>query len=105
MGGADAVAHRWRGVFRGRHSKRAYRSEDAMKLDAAARNALPNSAFALPGRHYPIEDPGHAKIAVTDAERVGSPEQIGIIKRKVKEKYGMGESHKDALVKKLQGGA
>jgi hypothetical protein len=37
--------------------------------------------------------------------RYGSPEEQGIVKRKVKEKYGMGESHKDALVKKLQGGA
>jgi hypothetical protein len=74
------------------------------KLDAAARNALPNSAFALPGRRYPIEDKGHAFAAERDVAMAGSPEEQSIIKRKVKEKYGMGESHKDALVKKLQGG-
>ena len=30
------------------------------KLTSKARNRLPDSAFAGPGRSYPVEDPGHA---------------------------------------------
>ena len=34
------------------------------RLTAAARRALPDSAFAGPGRTFPVEDAGHAKAAL-----------------------------------------
>ncbi len=34
------------------------------KLTTKARNALPTSAFAGPGRTYPVEDKAHAKAAI-----------------------------------------
>lgn len=34
------------------------------KLTAKARNALPSSTFAGPGRSFPIPDKGHAKAAL-----------------------------------------
>lgn len=34
------------------------------KLSAAARRALPSSAFAGPGRSFPVEDKGHARAAL-----------------------------------------
>ncbi|GBQ22072.1 hypothetical protein AA0472_0650 [Acetobacter estunensis NRIC 0472] len=37
------------------------------KLTAAERNALPDSAFALPGRRYPIPDATHARDALARA--------------------------------------
>jgi hypothetical protein len=33
------------------------------KLTTKARNALPDSAFAGPGRTYPVEDKKHAAVA------------------------------------------
>ena len=44
------------------------------KLDAAQRNALPASAFAGPGRSFPVEDASHARNAlarVSEAENAG----------------------------------
>lgn len=37
------------------------------RLTAAERNALPDSAFALPGRRYPIPDATHARDALARA--------------------------------------
>lgn len=34
------------------------------RLKAAQRRALPASAFAGPGRSFPVNDPGHAKAAL-----------------------------------------
>ena len=50
------------------------------QLTAHERNRLPEDAFALPGRAYPIHDENHARAALTDVSRVGSPEE----KRKVR---------------------
>jgi hypothetical protein len=43
------------------------------KLTAAARNKIPGGEFALPGRRYPIEDPGHAKAARARVDEFGTP--------------------------------
>ncbi|NHN84867.1 hypothetical protein GOB93_09465 [Acetobacter musti] len=37
------------------------------KLSTEERNALPDSAFALPGRRYPIPDKTHARDALARA--------------------------------------
>lgn len=72
-------------------------------LDAAARKALPGDAFALPGRRYPIEDESHARAALSMAH-YASPGERGQIRAAVAARYpDIGV--KDALVKKLGGGA
>lgn len=40
------------------------------KLTAAQRNALPDEAFALPGRRYPIPDATHARDALARASEM-----------------------------------
>lgn len=56
-------------------------------LTAAARDALPDSDFALPGRKYPIHDPAHARDALARAAQNASPEELATIRRKVKARY------------------
>ena len=64
------------------------------KLNAAARRAIPSSDFALPGRHYPIEDSGHAKAALARGEANATPAEEATIRRKVHAKYpGMELAH------------
>lgn len=43
------------------------------KLTTKARKALPDSAFAGPGRSYPIEDRAHAANAKARASQFASP--------------------------------
>ena len=43
------------------------------KLSTAARKALPASAFAGPGRSYPVEDASHARNAKARAAQFASP--------------------------------
>ena len=57
------------------------------KLSAKARNALPDSAFAGPGRSYPIQDPSHARNALSRAAQNASPELKAEIKAKVRRRY------------------
>ena len=40
------------------------------KLTAAQRNTLPDEAFALPGRRYPIPDATHARDALARASEM-----------------------------------
>ena len=40
------------------------------RLTAAERDALPDSAFALPGRRYPIPDDTHARDALARASEM-----------------------------------
>lgn len=47
-----------------------------MKLTSSARNSLPESAFALPGRRYPIHDENHARDALARAS--GKPEEAQV---------------------------
>lgn len=56
------------------------------KLTAAARNALPDSAFAGPGRSFPVNDPAHARNALARASQF-HPELKAKIKAKVKKKF------------------
>ena len=65
------------------------------KLDAAERRALPASAFAVKGGHYPIEDRGHAKAALARVSEFGSPEEKSEVRAKVRARYpGMGKPGK-----------
>jgi Putative phage serine protease XkdF len=54
------------------------------KLTAKTRNALPDSAFALSGRRYPIHDRAHAIDALARAS--GKPEEAQV-RRAVKRRY------------------
>ena len=58
-----------------------------MKLTAAQRNRLPDSAFALSGRRYPIENKAHAKSALAYSSRFATPGQKAEIRRKVHERF------------------
>lgn len=57
-----------------------------MKLDAKARRTLPSTAFALPGRRFPIHDLKHAKAALMMRGHV-SPAEQAEIQRKVYARY------------------
>jgi len=57
------------------------------KLTTSARKSLSSSAFALPGRRYPIEDASHARNALARAAQNASPAEQATIKRKVKRRY------------------
>ena len=58
------------------------------KLKAAQRNNLPSSDFALPSlRKYPVNDPGHARAALSRAAHNATPEQEAKIKAKVRRKF------------------
>ncbi len=43
------------------------------KLTTQQRNHLPDSAFALPGRRYPVHDRGHAQAALARVAEFGTP--------------------------------
>jgi hypothetical protein len=57
------------------------------KLTAKTRNALPASSFAGPHRSYPINDPSHARNALSRAAQNASPELEAKIKAKVRNRY------------------
>lgn len=56
-------------------------------LTADQRNKLPNSAFALPGRQYPIDTPERARAALSRVEQFGSDEEKRKVRAAVKKKY------------------
>lgn len=61
----------------------------AAVMSTETRNNLPDSAFALPGRRYPINDAAHARNAL--ARSAGKPEEAAV-RRAVCRKYpDMGE--------------
>jgi hypothetical protein len=68
------------------------------KLTAAARKKLPASAFAGPGRSYPVEDKAHARNAKSRAAQFASP----ALKAKVDAKADrvLGKAKTKALAKK-----
>ena len=47
------------------------------KLTAAARKALPDSAFAGPNRTFPVPDKSHARAAKSGASRAKNVGNIG----------------------------
>lgn len=57
------------------------------RLTSKARNALPDSAFAGPGRSYPVEDASHARNALARAAQHAGPELKAKIREKVKRKF------------------
>jgi hypothetical protein len=68
------------------------------KLKASARKALPKRDFAGPGRSFPIEDPTHAREAISGAtrsERAGniSSSEESTIKAKARAKLKGGGEH------------
>lgn len=61
------------------------------KLTAAQRKRLPASAFALPGRAYPVQNKSHARNALAPVAQHGTPAEQAAVRRKVHAKYpGMG---------------
>lgn len=56
------------------------------KLTAKARNSLPGSDFAGPGRSFPVNDPSHARNALARASQF-HPELKAKIKAKVAKKF------------------
>lgn len=65
-----------------------------MRLTAAARKALPASAFAGPGRSYPMQDASHARAAKAYASRYASPAVRARIDAKVDSRYGYGRKRR-----------
>lgn len=62
------------------------------KLTTDKRNALPSSTFAVPGRKYPINDPNHARNALSRVSQFGSDLEKQLVRRKVHSKYpGIGK--------------
>ena len=58
------------------------------KLSTAARNALPDSAFAGPNRSYPVNDAAHAKNAKSRVSQFGSPSLKKRVDAKANRKLG-----------------
>jgi len=56
------------------------------KLSAKERNSLPDSAFAGPGRSFPVEDKSHARNALARASQF-HPELKAKIRAKVAKKF------------------
>lgn len=56
------------------------------KLTTTQRDNMSGKEFALPGGRYPINDPNHARAALSMAH-YASPLEQQLIKRKVHEKY------------------
>lgn len=70
-----------------------------MKLTAAARKKIPSKDFALPGGRFPVNDPNHARAALSMAHNA-SPAEQEEIKSKVHNRYpGIGAMGKKALSK------
>jgi len=57
------------------------------KLNTAARKALPTKDFAGPDRSYPINDPNHARNALSRVSQNGSPAEKAEVRAKVHAKY------------------
>lgn len=56
-------------------------------LTAKARHAMPKSSFALPGERYPINDPNHARNALSRVSQNGSPGEKSKVRAAVHRKY------------------
>jgi hypothetical protein len=69
---------------------------------------LPGSAFAVPGRRYPIENASHARNALSRVSQYGSPEERARVRAAVSRKFpaiGKKPSLSDRLTQMRQGGA
>ena len=59
----------------------------AAVLSTKGRDALPDSAFALPGRRYPIHDRAHAANALARVAQSGTPTEQRTVRAKVCRRY------------------
>lgn len=57
------------------------------KLTTSRRNSLGDSAFALPGRRYPIHDKSHARNALARVSQHGTSEEKKKVRAAVYRKY------------------
>jgi len=64
------------------------------RLTAAARNALPDSAFAGPNRTYPVPDRAHAVAAKGRATEFAGPKLKAKIDKKANQKLRKGRKTK-----------
>lgn len=62
---------------------------------------MPGSAFAGPGRSYPINDPSHARNALSRASQFASPAEQKQIRAKVHRKYPSIANNKPARHKAI----
>lgn len=63
------------------------------RLTAAQRHALPSGDFALPGGRYPINNPSHARNALSRVSGNGTPEEKAKVRAAVHRKYpGIGKA-------------
>lgn len=56
-------------------------------LSTTERNKLPDAAFALPGRRYPIHDEEHARDALARVAANGTPSEQMRVREAVRAKY------------------
>ena len=57
------------------------------KLTTETRNKLPTKSFAGPSRSYPINDPAHARNALSRVSQFGSSSLKAQVRAKVHAKY------------------
>ncbi len=57
------------------------------ELTGKERERLRDSAFALPGRRYPIHDEAHARNALARVAQFGSPEEKARVRAAVRRRY------------------
>lgn len=70
------------------------------KLTAAKRKAMPKSQFAGPGKSFPVNDPTHARMAISGAtrsERAGNISAGTAAKIKAKARAKLAKSPHDAM--------
>lgn len=60
---------------------------NAKRNTKAGRATMPPSSFALPGKKYRIDDPAHARNALSRAAQNATPSEQATVKRAVKRKY------------------
>jgi hypothetical protein len=57
------------------------------ELTAKKRKQLPDSAFALPGRRYPIHDKAHARNALARVAQHGTPAEQKRVRAAVRKRF------------------
>ena len=72
---------------RSREFLRRRESLTAAVLTTKQRDNLPDSAFALPGRRYPLQDRAHAANPLARVAQNGTSAEKALVRRKVCAKY------------------
>lgn len=70
--------------------------KEMARLTTKQRKVLPKSDFAVPSkRGYPVNDPAHARNALSRVSQFGSPSEKKAVRAKVQAKYpGIGKGRK-----------